>query len=226
MNVYIDEDKAQELYYHFLVKFFPKEARIEDLAAQFSHPNVPHTRTSLPVANGSSLICPPTSKNSRRLQSENSDGALPATTSPPVINGDQAAGQEKKPQVPLSLAESNESTSTVLRTGGELESSATTASEASKTTIRTQAPLKIKEPTGIIGSLATGILQISCLEQQPTMDKEVEERERDVKIQSGVSLGAQTCCGNYLATSGTMCQYGRSLSRIMACSRSVSCRDN
>jgi hypothetical protein len=66
VNGEIDKFKAEELYYHFLIQYFPDSPLISVLKERYFHPSVLGIGANLLINEGGSLIWPPSSELSRQ----------------------------------------------------------------------------------------------------------------------------------------------------------------
>jgi hypothetical protein len=195
VNGNIDKHKAQELYYHFLIQYFPDDEQIAVLKNRFWHPNVRYIGTNLLVTDEGSLIWPPTSElPRRRVKSDEIDQGISAMDPASVIFETESTEQEAIFQpVPTSIKPSK-SIRTIHRRSGESTYSATSASGEAPTSIRLRLPTTESESTEHIGSLAMDIVPSSYLEQlRLTMAEPKEEQVLgdNVHVQVKVSRNFQ-----------------------------------
>ncbi|KAE9379521.1 hypothetical protein N431DRAFT_460775 [Stipitochalara longipes BDJ] len=176
VNGDIEKHKAQELYYHFLIQYFPDDQQIVVLKRRFPHPNVRYIGTNLLVNEEGSLIWPPTSELRRQqVKSEEIDQGLPMMNPAPVIYEGESMGQDAAPQNPLRRVGSGRNLRTVQRRGGD--------SEHSELSVTTRSSMIDSESTGDIGSLATDISPSNYLEQLRKMGEQRKEKKLGVSTQ-------------------------------------------
>jgi hypothetical protein len=72
VNGDIEKHKAEELYYHFLLHYFPSSTQIVVLRRRYSNPNALDTEANLLINDGGSLIWPSSSERRRNSSDESS----------------------------------------------------------------------------------------------------------------------------------------------------------